>query len=822
MKTLFVMRHSGYLRNFEWTLRLLCDRGHKVHLALASGTHALLDASDVASELCDRYPRFSRGPVPVRDDAWSFAAQELRVGLDYLRYLTPQYADAPKLVARAAREAGEDFVRHTEHGVFKTAAGRAMLSRGMRALHRAIPTDPRIDAYLKAWKPDLLVVTPLIEPGAPQAEYVRSARALGIRTALCVASWDNLTNKGLIHGDLDLVAVWNEAMKREAIELHRVPAERVVVTGAQPFDHWFDWKPSTSRAEFCAQTGLPSDRPFILYVCSSRFIAPQEAPFVRSWLEQLRRSGSDLLCRAGVLIRPHPQNAEQWASADLGDVGPVAVWPPAGQAPSDAQSRNDYFDSIYHSAAVVGVNTTAEIESAIVGRSVLTVTAPEFRETQEGTKHFAHLRGANGGLLHVAATLAEHLEQLDAAVRHPGADEKRRRQFVEAFVRPHGVTVPATPKLVEALEALGAQPAREPEVAPAWAPLVRPALRRRGERLQRAAVLIEEDKAARKAAKHRRQRPTVEAAAEATVTAKPADGKPLRNWKDLARAYQKLDYRHRVYFGRATLESVPGEVLQDVLEFTPPERLDYPNADIYLRVTSKAARARLRACAKEPFTIEWIEQWVRSGEVLYDVGANLGVYSLVAAKKPSGSARVFAFEPSYGNVALLGANIVLNEVVDAITPLPVALSDRTGMSVFALRSLQPGSARHTLGDEPSDEGPPVYRQPVMIYRLDDLVEHLGLPLPNHIKLDVDGGELAVLEGAARTLASPSLRSMLIEVSSSMSDAITEALGRHGLRLEAKVNVQNKEGEYLVWYGLFARGATGDAPRGEASVEVVTR
>jgi hypothetical protein len=116
----------------------------------------------------------------------------------------------------------------------------------------------------------------------------------------------------------------------------------------------------------------------------------------------------------------------------------------------------------------------------------------------------------------------------------------------------------------------------------------------------------------------------------------------------------------------------------------------------------------------------------------------------------------------------------------------------------------------------------VYRQPVMIYRLDDLVEHLGLPLPNHIKLDVDGGELAVLEGAARTLASPSLRSMLIEVSSSMSEAITDALGRHGLRLEAKVNVQNKEGEYLVWYGLFARGAAGDAPRGEASVEVVTR
>jgi FkbM family methyltransferase len=827
MKVLFVMRHSGYVRNFEWTLRMLCDRGHTVHLAFQiAGTHALLDAGDVANELTKVYPRFTRGSIPTRDDAWGLAARDLRDSLDYLRYLTPRYRDTPKLVARAAREASKSFVRQTEQRPFQTAAGRTALARWLRVQHRAIPTDPRIDAYLEAHAPDLLVLTPLIEPGAPQAEYVRSARARGIRTALCVASWDNLTNKGLIHGPVDLVTVWNEMMQREAVELHGIPADRVVVTGAQPFDHWFDWQPSTTRQEFCAQVGLPPDQPFILYLCSSRFIAPEEASFVRSWVEQIRQAASPALRTAGVLIRPHPQNADQWTRTDLTSFDGVAVWPPQGQAPADAQSRADYFDSIHHSAAVVAVNTTAEIESAIVGRRVFTMMAPEFRETQEGTLHFAHLRSVNGGLLHVAGDFTEHLSQLDEALRNPNTADERCRRFVEAFVRPFGPGEAATPRVVKALEALASRPVPQPERSPVWGRAVRPALLRKGARLQHAAVLAAEARAIKAAAKRRRKIAGSDAADLPVRVSPPTHDarelRPIRNWKDLARAYRALDDRQRLFFGRTTVGEMPGELLYDLFEHALPERLDFPDADIYLRVTSKAERLRLHACAKEPFTIEWIQQRVGAGDVLYDIGANVGVYSLVAAKKPGGGARVFAFDPSYLNIASLGANIVLNKVEDQITPLPIALSDATGMAIFALRSLEPGSARHSLGEEVSDEGSTRYRQPVMTFRLDDLVDRMGLPLPNHIKLDVDGGELAVLAGAARTLASSSLRSMLIEVSTSMSAEITDALARYGLRLQAKVNVQNTSGEYLVWYGLFTRDAPDATGLTEASVGVVTR
>ncbi|HEY7185133.1 MAG TPA: FkbM family methyltransferase, partial [Vicinamibacterales bacterium] len=804
MKVLFIMRHSGYVRNFESTLRMLCDRGHTVDLAFQiAGTHWLLDAGDTTQELCRQYPQFSRSTIPVREDAWGYVARELRMNLDYLRYLTPEYRNAPKLVERATREVSRGLLQRTQRGLFRTPAGRALLAGTMRAQLSTIPSDPRIDTFLDARRPDVLVVTPLIEPGAPQAEYIRSASALGIRSALCVASWDNLTNKGLIHGSVGLVTVWNEMMKREAVELHRIAPERVVVTGAQPFDHWFEWKASSNHEEFCQQVGLPADRPYVLYVCSSKFIAPEEVSFVRTWLQEIRQSTSPSLRRAGVLIRPHPQNADQWAEVNLGDEAAV-VWPRAGQAPSDAEGRAGYFDSIYHSAAVVGINTTAEIESAIIGRPVFTLLSPEFRDTQEGTLHFEHLRRVNGGLLHIAASFREHLDQLDAAMRQPGASDERCRRFIEAFVRPYGIDQPATARLVDALEALAQQPAPAPVRTPRWAALVRASLHRTGERLQREALLTAETKALKKAAKQRRNE-TAAVAKETRAAERTARAlKPMRTWREMAAAYRSLDWHQRLYFGRVIADEVPGELVQSLLERVKPERLDYPRADIYLRVTSKTERNRLRACAKEPFTIDWIESAVRAGDVFYDIGANIGAYSLVAAKKPGGGARVFAFEPSYTNLASLCANILTNDVVEQITPVPVALSNASELTVFRLRTLEPGGARHTLGHGASAEGPTLYAQPAMTFGLDDLVERFGLPLPHHIKLDVDGSELAVLEGAARTLASPVLRSLLIEVSTSMSNEVTQALEPLGLRLEAREHVRNRAGECLVWYGLFTR------------------
>lgn len=107
-----------------------------------------------------------------------------------------------------------------------------------------------------------------------------------------------------------------------------------------------------------------------------------------------------------------------------------------------------------------------------------------------------------------------------------------------------------------------------------------------------------------------------------------------------------------------------------VARATDVVRLDFPDCDIWIRASSPAEKNwRARSCAKEPWTVEWLRGAVRPGEVLYDVGANVGTYALVAAKHAP--ARVVAFEPGYANFARLCDNIRLNGCQHAIVPVPL-------------------------------------------------------------------------------------------------------------------------------------------------------
>jgi hypothetical protein len=615
MKVLFVMRHSGYVRNFESTLQLLGERGHDVHLAFQGQTkYAQLDPAGIAAQMATASARFTYGDAPTRTDGWGLLGRELRLGVDYLRYLGPEYDRAPKLRERAERAAPPGLPERAKRRPWSGAAGRRAYIAWQRMLNRAIPTDPGIDRFLEAQAPDVIAVTPLIEPGAPQSEYLRSASRLGIPTAHCVASWDNLTNKGLIHGPVDLVTVWNEAMKREAVEMHGVPASRVAVTGAAAFDHWFDWQPSRSREAYCAAVGLPAGRPYLLYLCSSKFVGPGEAHFVQQWLAALRGAGGRL-GDVGVLVRPHPQNADQWRGVDLRASGPAVVWPD-GEAPVDTRTRNDYFDSIFHSAAVIGLNTTAEIEAAIIGRSVYTVLADDYRGTQDGTLHFRHLRDAGGGVLHIATGMDEHMAQLEAALAAPPATDRRARRFVQAFIRPHGLDVPATPRLVEALERLAAQP-RAPRREPAWAGSLRRRLAPRAAAMAETAATQPGSFAARLAGRRLTARRTVrrperqadEALAREQARAVRREEETVQRQERINAiidGYRQLGERDRRAVILNIVDAVPDSCFPALIAAARPARLDYDRADIYLQVTSKTEVFRVKACAKEPFTIQWI------------------------------------------------------------------------------------------------------------------------------------------------------------------------------------------------------------------------
>ncbi|HEV2770482.1 MAG TPA: hypothetical protein VGV40_09895 [Solirubrobacteraceae bacterium] len=461
MRLLFLLSHPGLYRIFERPLALLADRGHELTLALDSERYCS-DALAAFVAARENVTRVRTTGVGTGDSA--LLGHGVRSARDYLRYLEPRYADAPKLRERARRQ-----VPAWLRPLLRDGLPAQRIHAALGAIERRLPLDSAALRLVEQQRPDVVALSPLFG-FVSQAEVVRAARALGVPTCLPVASWDNLTSKGLIRPLPDRVLVWNAAQRREAVQLHGVPELNVTITGAQTFDEWFERRPATTPAAFARRVGLREDRPFLLYLASSLFIAPDEARFVVEWLRALRAHPDERLRDVGVLVRPHPQNVRHWGEVDLSDDPQVAIHPPPAEAAQITRrvdwSREDAHDSMAHAAAVVGINTTAMIEAAIVGRGVFTMLSSRFRATQEGTLHFEHLRSAGGGLLHLSDSFDAHFAQLAEALGGDGESDPRSRRFVEAFVRPHGLDRAATPLMVDALEGV-AQTAACPAVYPA-------------------------------------------------------------------------------------------------------------------------------------------------------------------------------------------------------------------------------------------------------------------------------------------------------------------------------------------------------------------
>jgi hypothetical protein len=456
LRILAVLRALNMDRITEGLFRCALEGGHTVHVALeqkkdragrTEGEQSLFDG------LAREYERFSYSMLPPRKELWLHTATRLRSAIDLLRYFEPEFAQAEDLRARALGNAPWYARLLAFLGVLRVARLRRAIERSWRAVENRMPISEHCLAMIRECDPDVLLVSPLVEGGSPQGDHLRAADRLGIPTVLVVASWDNLTTKGVIRDVPELTIVWNEDQVREATDLHGLPADRVVATGAHSHDHWFTWKPSTAASDFNAKVGLARDRPFLLYVCSSGFIAGDaEVGFVREWADRLGASGDPELESLGVIVRPHPQNFTSWRDADLDEPGRIAVWPRGGVAPTGHQSKVDYFDSLYHAEAVVGLNTTALVDSAIVRRPVFTVVSDDFRGTQSGTLHFSYLAREDGdGLLNVAESWQEHFAQLGAALRSPDRHREQIEGFLKGFVRPHGIDRPAAPLALDAI-----------------------------------------------------------------------------------------------------------------------------------------------------------------------------------------------------------------------------------------------------------------------------------------------------------------------------------------------------------------------------------
>ena len=188
-----------------------------------------------------------------------------------------------------------------------------------------------------------------------------------------------------------------------------------------------------------------------------------------------------------------------------------------------------------------------------------------------------------------------------------------------------------------------------------------------------------------------------------------------------------------------------------------------PYGDIKFYCPNKEALEYQRELlTREPDTIEWISNF-NEGEIYWDVGANVGAYTLYAAKVTK--ATVLAFEPSAQTFSLLVKNIELNLLSNNVWPLCLALSDRSVLDALNLSHTYASSAFNILGGDVNCLGEKIdvsFRQMVTAFSIDNFVKLFDPPLPNHIKIDVDSTELQILEGAQELLKNEGVKSILVE------------------------------------------------------------
>ena len=170
---------------------------------------------------------------------------------------------------------------------------------------------------------------------------------------------------------------------------------------------------------------------------------------------------------------------------------------------------------------------------------------------------------------------------------------------------------------------------------------------------------------------------------------------------------------------------------------------------------------------KEPDTIKWIDGF-HEKDIFWDIGANIGIYSLYAAIKKG--VKVYAFEPSPFNFQVMAKNIYLNTVSSNISAFCLALSDKTTIDYLNLKSVNEGAAHTSFKGNQNEFGETFkseYSHATLGFRADDFLKIFQLPVPNHIKIDVDGSERLVIEGAEGILKNPALKSILIELTADL-------------------------------------------------------
>ena len=455
MKVLFVSSSYSNYYTIDDIVRQLVRRGHDVRLILGMKEKISIP-DDALQRVLSDIPSLVIEPLKTRKNAVKFT-RTLRETLNYAHVLNNEKTrkwDAAKWF----RFFPPFLWRIVSSPLSKQVLKNPGFQKTLRSIEQQIPVDSAIRTQVLQYGPDLIIVMPLINPDSRENEYLRAARELGIPAVYSMVSWDNISTKGTFHGYPDYSVVWNEPLAFELNKIHGFPRERIFITGAPRFDHLLtplDGRIQT-RAEFCRQAGLDEKNEYVVYVGSTFLVTSDhkknddESVLVAAMAGALEK---DIRTQnVNVLFRPHPTNSTFLEKLRARNLPNVFIFTANCELPDTEEKRRRFHNSIFHSIAVVGVNTTAFLEAAALDKPCITIKTQNSSETQM-LPHFHHL--ADAGFLESALGADELVDVIGKIKSGVDARRNQRREFVKNFLRPRGI--PAVDAYVEMIEELGSR-----------------------------------------------------------------------------------------------------------------------------------------------------------------------------------------------------------------------------------------------------------------------------------------------------------------------------------------------------------------------------
>ena len=315
-----------------------------------------------------------------------------------------------------------------------------------------IKPSPEVYRRVKHCGPDVLLTAPHNKTPALETEFVKVANRMSIPSAILPLSWDNLTTKGLINVTPTSFLVWNQSQFEIANKYPFVHRSIISIVGAPVFDRWFDFQEKTISKKMADNflhdvVGIPRGKRFILYLGSAINITGDESWLINELATEL--AGHPDLHDVFILFRPHPAN---YGFADGINLLNCFVYPRSGALPSDVKSREEMFISFKSAICTVGVNTSGLLDAVINDAITIAICHSAYHSTQNQTLHFKEL--LNFGCMDQVSNVRDLPEKIRGIgdLRDPLA--AKRREFIETFVRPRGLTKSAGEEVVVSLEKL--------------------------------------------------------------------------------------------------------------------------------------------------------------------------------------------------------------------------------------------------------------------------------------------------------------------------------------------------------------------------------